>query len=148
MNCIFIGHELACIQLTQENNVTYDVVCYCHEIMESCLTKLTHWRVVKPSSLTNPNTMVCVLLFCCYYFNPVTLLIFRYMDCIMVGAWCCAVRSWPELIRRLTWSNFQWRRCGEWKGAPCCWLWSEWYQFNRNTLTFWCLQSLFCTLFL
>lgn len=57
---IYLGHKLACIQLSQEN-MTYDVVCYCHEIMESCLSKLIHWRVVKPSALNNPNTVVCTL---------------------------------------------------------------------------------------
>ena len=55
---LLTGHKLACIQLSQEN-VTYDVVCYSHEIMESCLSKLIRWRVVKPSAVTNPNTVVC-----------------------------------------------------------------------------------------
>ena len=65
-----VGHELACIQLSLEN-MTYDVVCYCHEILESCLSKLTRWRVVKPSALTNPNTVVSIL--------DTVLLLMRYL---------------------------------------------------------------------
>lgn len=64
MYLFLVGHKLACIQLSQDN-MTYDVVCYCHEIMESCLSKLTNWRVVKPSALSNPNTVVCTLLNLC-----------------------------------------------------------------------------------
>ena len=49
--------------------------------MESCLTKLTHWRVVKPSAVTNLNTVVC----------SVKLLLFHnvYSVCVSVCVCVC-----------------------------------------------------------
>ena len=64
--CIYKQTLCMCIMIVFNYSGTHlpitsyiSLMCYSHDIMEWCLTKLTHWRVVKPSAVTNLNTVVC-----------------------------------------------------------------------------------------